>query len=180
MTVNINADSMCYNGVCAEDFWSENRDVEVQPHKEVKISILIPYSKYKDHVLESKTMRVEALTKPPWSSKGFHTSKNVILSSPALSLQVFGMPFLFADMEAEVVMENPLDEPLTDCVLTLTGPGLLRSPRVSRVANIGPKTVMRAQISFEPFKMGKMVLVANFKCNLFKDIKAYSTVNVVF
>ncbi|XP_069035464.1 protein-glutamine gamma-glutamyltransferase 5-like [Lepisosteus oculatus] len=178
MTVNINADSICYNGVCAEDFWSENRDVEVQPQTEITIPILIPYSKYEGHVLENKIMRVEALTHLPWNNRGFFTSKNMFLSRPTLSLKTTGPPVLFGEMVAELVVENMTAETLKDCTVTLTGPGLLKCPQETGVPALGPNRRLRVQIPFEPFEAGQRVLMADFNCSLFQDVRGCSTVHV--
>uniref|UniRef100_W5MJR4 Transglutaminase C-terminal domain-containing protein n=1 Tax=Lepisosteus oculatus TaxID=7918 RepID=W5MJR4_LEPOC len=178
MTVNIKADSICYNGVCAEDFWSENRDVEVQPQKEITIPILIPYSKYEGHVLENKIMRVEALTHLPWNNRGFFTSKNMFLSRPTLSLKTTGPPVLFGEMVAELVVENMTAETLKDCTVTLTGPGLLKCPQETGVPALGPNRRLRVQIPFEPFEAGQRVLMADFNCSLFQHVRGCSTVHV--
>ncbi|EMP28271.1 Protein-glutamine gamma-glutamyltransferase 5 [Chelonia mydas] len=97
--------------------------------------------------------------------------KNVKLSvlTPVVEKQPFAL---------QVVIANPLYEPVADCVLTVEGGGLLKEQLSTDMGALRPQE--RTSITFQiiPFKSSQRQLQVNFKSNKFRDIKGYKTLMV--
>ncbi|XP_066558216.1 protein-glutamine gamma-glutamyltransferase 5 [Amia ocellicauda] len=178
LKVTITAHSIWFNGLALAELLRKEEDVKLQPNTEVTIAILIPYSQYKWKTQASTTIRLQAMAVPSSGGDTFLEKKNIKLESPALTMITPKICKLNHDFTAELVFENPLPEPLKDCSITLTGAGLLEKPCSARTASLDPKKKLIMKFKVKPYRAGSRKLVANFHCNLFKNIKTFQDITV--
>ncbi|XP_036386811.1 protein-glutamine gamma-glutamyltransferase 2-like [Megalops cyprinoides] len=179
LLIRINAQAMHYTGVLASNIWNEEREVQLQPNNELKTLIQIPFSKYGQHMLGNNSIKVTAVGKDKQSSEAVYlVERNIVPASPPFKITTTGLPALYSDMVAEVVFENPLPVALNDCSISLTGSGLLSRTVETRVKSLGPGLRVRVQIPLKPYRAGPKKLVADFDCDLFRDIKTSCNVDI--
>uniref|UniRef100_A0A3B5QVZ1 Protein-glutamine gamma-glutamyltransferase 2 n=1 Tax=Xiphophorus maculatus TaxID=8083 RepID=A0A3B5QVZ1_XIPMA len=82
------------------------------------------------------------------------------------------------EMTAEVLFQNPGQEILRDCSLTLTGSGLFNGELITRLPDLLPNNRVRVKFHFVPYKSGDRTLLVDFDCASFRDIKKSCTVIV--
>ncbi|XP_036387675.1 protein-glutamine gamma-glutamyltransferase 2-like [Megalops cyprinoides] len=179
LLIHINAQAMHYTGVLASNIWNEEREVQLQPNNELKTLIQIPFSKYGQHMLGNHSIKVTAVGKDKQSSEAVYLAeRNIVPASPPFKITTTGLPALYSDMVAEVVFKNPLPVALNDCSISLTGSGLLSRTVETSLASLGPGRQIRVQTPFKPYRVGPKKLVANFDCDLFRDIKTSCDVHI--
>ncbi|XP_030634772.1 protein-glutamine gamma-glutamyltransferase 2-like [Chanos chanos] len=159
LDVYIIAQAMRYTGIPDTVIWSDLKQVQLLPEKELDIPVSIPFSSYGERMLENNSIKVSVIVKNKLDSdETYLAQRDIVPQNPPLKITTTGVPRLYGELKAEIVFENPLPVPLKQCTITVTGSGLLLNPVVSRQ---GPKQ-----------------LLATFDCNLFRDIKASCDVNV--
>ncbi|MEQ2196626.1 hypothetical protein XENOCAPTIV_006186, partial [Xenoophorus captivus] len=93
--------------------------------------------------------------------------------------KVLGEACVNRPMTIEVEFQNPLNETLRCCCLTITGCGLFRSDHLeSNCMELQPNEGLKVQINTTPHKAGMKTLVADFDCSAFRDVKGSCTVYI--
>ncbi|XP_041938015.1 protein-glutamine gamma-glutamyltransferase E-like [Alosa sapidissima] len=179
LNVQLNGQAMRYTGVPDSQVWCEEKDVVLQPKKDVKISIRIPFSLYGTKMLDNNSLKVSAVVQDKQHpGDGYLAEKNIVLKEPSLTIQAPSTCNQFTEVIAEVVFLNPLPSTLRNGVLTLTGSGLLDHTVVTSVPVMRENHRMRIKIPFTPYRSGSRKLVADFDCSAFRDLKASCNVEV--
>ncbi|XP_070815492.1 protein-glutamine gamma-glutamyltransferase 5-like [Chaetodon trifascialis] len=179
LSVNISVQAMNYNGSPAANIQSHVKEETLQPEKDLSIPILVPYSAYKEHMLDCEIMKVEAIITDKQKPDNIYLAEDdVILQDPPISVTVFGTVRLNCKSNGEVVFKNPVNETLKNCTVTCSGSGLFRDDMEYQVPDIKPNNQARVKFSFFPYKAGKKTLMIDFDCSTFRDIKRSCTVNV--
>ncbi|KAJ8400818.1 hypothetical protein AAFF_G00391720 [Aldrovandia affinis] len=179
--IHINAQAMLYTGSVDSNIWSEEKQVQLLPNKELKIPFQIPFSKYSDHVQGNNSIKVTAVATDEENSDAVYLAeRNIVPENPPFKITVTGSAVYCREMMAEIIFENPLSVTLNDCSMSLTGSGLLTRTVESSFNSLGPGLRVRMHIPFIPYKVGQRLLVADFDCDLFRDIKSSCHVDVKY
>ncbi|XP_076153938.1 protein-glutamine gamma-glutamyltransferase 6-like isoform X1 [Alosa pseudoharengus] len=179
LSVQLNAQAMRYTGVPDSQVWHEEKDVVIQPKKDVKVSIRIPFSSYGTKMLDNNSLKVSAVVQDKQHpGDGYLAEKNIVLKEPALTVQAPSTCEQWVKGTAEITFHNPVPSTLKDGVFTISGSGLLHTSVVLRVAEVVHDQRVRLQIPFVPYRAGSKKLVVNFDCCTFRDIKASCNVEV--
>ncbi|XP_062381632.1 protein-glutamine gamma-glutamyltransferase 2-like [Sardina pilchardus] len=179
ISVQLNGQAMRYTGVPDSQVWHQVKDVVLQPKKDVKIPIKIPFSSYGTKMLDNNSLKVSALVQDKQNpGDGYLAEKNIVLKEPTLTIEAPSTCEEWVKGTAEITFHNPVPRTLKDGVFTLSGSGLLHTSVVLRVAEVVHDQRVRLQIPFVPYRAGSKKLVANFDCCTFRDIKASCNVEV--
>ncbi|XP_062381633.1 protein-glutamine gamma-glutamyltransferase 5-like [Sardina pilchardus] len=179
LSVQLNGQAMRYTGVPDSQVWREEKDVVLQPKKDFKISIRIPFSLYGTKMLDNSSLKVTALVEDKQNPGDCYLAeKNIVLKEPALTVEAPSVCYQHQEAIAEVVFANPLPSTLRNGILTLSGSGLLDHTIVVSVPVLRAEQRMRIKIPFTPYRYGARKLVADFDCNAFRDLKASCNVFV--
>ncbi|RXG55143.1 Protein-glutamine gamma-glutamyltransferase K [Armadillidium vulgare] len=75
--------------------------------------------------------------------------------------------------------ENPLDETLTECQLSIEGPGLLRPKEIKIGESVGPKADFSYSFVFRPRIHGMRKVIANFNSKQLFEISGSKSIKVL-
>uniref|UniRef100_A0A4W6ERX5 Protein-glutamine gamma-glutamyltransferase 2 n=1 Tax=Lates calcarifer TaxID=8187 RepID=A0A4W6ERX5_LATCA len=179
LSINISVQAMKYNGSPAANIQTEVKEETLEPGKELSIPVLVPFSVYHKHMVESDNIKVSAVVTDKEKPENTYLAvDNVVLQDPPISLTVPSEVKLYREASGEVVFTNLVDKTLTDCTLTLSGSGLFREEFEVKLPDLPPNRRLRIKFPFFPHKAGKKTLIIDFDCSTFRDIKASHTVNV--
>ncbi|KAM6979623.1 protein-glutamine gamma-glutamyltransferase E [Aplochiton taeniatus] len=179
LAIRINAQAMRYTGTPSAEIQTELKEMKLQPKQGLKIPVVIPFSVYGKHMLENHSIKLSAvITDLERASLVCLMEKDIVLSSPELTITVLDKAQQFHNLVAEVVFSNPLSEDIKDCSVTVTGCGLLETSIEAVLPRLRPNHRVRIQVSMVPYKAGRRQLVANFDCSAFRDLKASCYVDV--
>ncbi|XP_029948607.1 protein-glutamine gamma-glutamyltransferase E [Salarias fasciatus] len=179
-TINISVQAMKYNGVPTVNIQSEKFIKTLLPGQELTVPIVIPYSVYGKHMVRSESMKIDAIvTEKDVPENTYLAECDVVLLDPDMKLEVSGEFKLFRKSSVDVIFENPVEETLTNCTLTVSGTGLLRDEFNCDLPNLRPNQRVRVKVFFVPYKRGEKTLLADFDCSHFRDIKASAAINVI-
>ncbi|KAI1899941.1 hypothetical protein AGOR_G00067110 [Albula goreensis] len=106
----------------------------------------------------------------PYSKYGEHI-QTIKPENPSFTITVHGEPMQNERMTAKIVFRNTMDVTMRSIVIRLTGSGLLRCS-----SEKGKE--IEVEVPFKPYRPGPKMLMANFECDLFRDIKASCRVEV--
>ncbi|KAK2915510.1 protein-glutamine gamma-glutamyltransferase 5-like isoform X2 [Channa argus] len=176
LSVNIGIQALTYNGAVADNIQGERKDETLQPGKDLSIPIRVPFSVYHKYMMECDSMRVSALVAEKQGTK-YLVVNNVVLQNPPISIKVSGEMRLNREINVEVAFMNPIKKNLKDCILTVSGSGLMEEEKYM-IPDLLPNTQTRVLFALVPYKIGERTLIADISCSSFKNIKTSCTVNV--
>ncbi|XP_064598835.1 hemocyte protein-glutamine gamma-glutamyltransferase-like [Liolophura sinensis] len=99
------------------------------------------------------------------------------LVKPTLDIKVPSEVKLGQSVEVEVSFLNSLPQTLTDCVLTVEGPGL-QKPTDFQLQNLPPNGTLRARVRLTPFRAGERQLLVSFNSRQMKSVDGFATLVV--
>ncbi|XP_041095383.1 protein-glutamine gamma-glutamyltransferase 2-like [Polyodon spathula] len=178
LSITTIAQALQHNGRPEQLCWKNTQTITIGANGETKVTLLVPYSKYGASMIENDILKLTAIAMELGSSEMHMTEKDVLVTNPVLNIEVKGTPVLYQDFTAEITFTNTLSETLRNCFLTLSGIGLITTKCEIPIPTLGAKNLLRMRIPITPTKPGSRMLTADFDCNLFRDVKAYKTVEV--
>uniref|UniRef100_UPI0037E79CDB protein-glutamine gamma-glutamyltransferase E-like n=1 Tax=Semicossyphus pulcher TaxID=241346 RepID=UPI0037E79CDB len=179
LSISISIQAMKYNGKLGETIKTEKKKETLLPEKELSIPILVPFSVYREPMLDFDSMKISALVKDIENpDHPYLAEDNVVLLDPPITITISGDVRLNIPTEAEVVFKNPVNETLKDCSLTVSGSGLWRDEYFVKLGDMLPSTQFRVKLPVHPYKVGQKTAMVDFDSSVFRDIKASSTVTV--
>ncbi|XP_071778626.2 protein-glutamine gamma-glutamyltransferase E [Centroberyx gerrardi] len=179
LSVNISIQAMKYTGNPAANIKTEVTEETLQPGQDLSIPVQIPFSVYGKYMLDNNSLKVSAVvTDKQQPDLIYLTETDIVPQDPPISITVLSKASLYREMEVEVLFKNPLDEPLTDCSLTVSGSGLLKHNVEEKLAVLRVGRQVRFKIFITPYKTGQKTLVVDFDCSAFRDIKSSCTFDV--
>ncbi|MEQ2262650.1 hypothetical protein XENORESO_018374, partial [Xenotaenia resolanae] len=178
-SINISVQRMTYTGQPTGNIQTEVMEQKLLPGKDLTIPILVPFSTYHKYMIHSQTMSITTVITDLQNKENVYLASNrVVLTNPPISITVSGESRVNQEMTAEVVFMNPVNETLRNCILTLSGCGLIIGEEKTELPNLLPNNRVRVKIVFVPHKIGERTLMVNFSCTAFRDIKTSCTVNI--
>ncbi|XP_066442823.1 protein-glutamine gamma-glutamyltransferase E-like [Eleutherodactylus coqui] len=150
--------------------------ISMGPNEEKEIPFTLPYSKYRDCLTDDKVLEVTALCKGDDNNK-FLVTKVITLESPSMIIKVLNKPVLNKPLNAEIIIENPLDETLNGCELSVEGSGLV-TQQIKRTISLKPKEKAKVGLEITPYKKGSKQLQVVLSCHRMKHVKAFTFINV--
>ncbi|XP_028303340.1 protein-glutamine gamma-glutamyltransferase 5 [Gouania willdenowi] len=179
VVIDISVQAMRHNGSPAALIQEEEVTKTLPPGEEFFMDVVIPYMVYHEHMVDNNVMRIQAVvSEKETPDQPFLTQFDVVLLDPPMSIAVPSLAKINERVMAEVSFENPVDETLTDCSLTVSGSGLLKEEFVVKLPDLKPDNKVRIKVFFYPYKKGNRLLMADLDCSGFRDIKASRPITV--
>ncbi|XP_054641852.1 protein-glutamine gamma-glutamyltransferase 5 isoform X2 [Dunckerocampus dactyliophorus] len=179
MSAYIRVEGLRYTGTVVLTIHTENKEVTLQPGKELSIPIVIPFEAYYKHMHVCDSLKVSAIvTDKQHPDKTYLAEDNVLLQDLPVSVSVAGFVRQYQEASGEVVFMNSTSVELTGLTLTLSGSGLMRNEVKYSLPDLSPSNRIRVKFAFVPYRAGEKTLVADIHASVFKDFKGYRTVTV--
>lgn len=180
LSIHISVQAMMYNGVPTGNILAEDKEETLQPGKALSVPILIPFLTYHKLMVESESMKISVVIKDKNNAgNSYLATDEIVLKDPPISVTAPAQTSLYKLESGEVVFLNPVDETLTDCMLSVSGGGLIQQEIKCELPDLKPNHRVRVKFYIYPYKTGEKTLTADFDCSTFRDIKGICIVNVV-
>ncbi|XP_049915017.1 protein-glutamine gamma-glutamyltransferase 2-like [Epinephelus moara] len=173
LSVHISVQARRYNGSSSVVIQREEKERTLNLGKALSIPIRIPFSTYFEHMRLYDSMEVLVMAMDKENPDDVYLAhNNVVLLDPSISVKVTSRTKVGRRAAGELVFVNPINIPLTECKLTLSGGGLFKEEVDIKLPDLQPKTRIRAKFPFVPYKAGMRILVATFHCSSLKIMKS--------
>ncbi|XP_042320671.1 protein 4.2-like [Sceloporus undulatus] len=172
LQVVLGAQPFQYNGKPLTQFWKEESLVSVPDGQEQRLSFTLPFTEYGPALRSSLLLRFTALLRDTTSSASqtrqptYLAWQDIRLLPPELTLQVPEHLVQFQPAEATIQLHNPLPEPLPDCVVSLSGRGLIYRERHYRPGPVPAGGSVVLCLPFTPSQAGGRRLTARLEVPL--------------
>lgn len=179
LSISINVQGMTYNGLPSESIKTEVKERTLQPGRALSIPIRVPFSDYCKTMVNCDSMKVSVVVTDKEKPESIYMANDdVVLLDPPISVKILNKARVNRVLKVEVSFLNPTKETLTNCSLTITGNGLWKDPCEIKLVDLNKNHRIRVRCFITPFKAGKKIIVADFDCSAFRDIKGRCTVMV--
>ncbi|KAJ1123908.1 hypothetical protein NDU88_002375 [Pleurodeles waltl] len=175
--VKITAYAITYTRAPEATIMKHSAILQLSPHEEKQIPLKISYSQYENALTEDNMIKVSAVCEDEQGKK-LLVEKDVVLTSPPISITVPEKVVIKQAFKVEVIFQNPLSEVLKNCLLLLEGSGLLKEQLMIKVDDLKPQETMKIPAEITPFTKGSRQLLVTLVCNRFSKVKGCQSIDV--
>ncbi|XP_051833134.1 protein 4.2 [Antechinus flavipes] len=171
--------AMDYNGITITQLYKKNLLLTFQENEVRTISTSLPSSHFVQSSPENNILRLTAVATHTDSEMSYFAQRDLVICKPQLTIEVPEKARLYEPVTASIYVQNKLDSPMEDCMITVFGRGLIYRERVYRLGSVGPGNSLYYQIQFTPTQRGLQRLTVEVDCNMFQNLIGYKSINVV-
>ncbi|KAM5135842.1 protein-glutamine gamma-glutamyltransferase 2-like [Mantella aurantiaca] len=146
--------------------------------REKEVPLTITYAQYDGLLTADNTIEMTVICSYEPVEGALIVQTNVVLDNPKFEIKVNGPTRMNHPAKAEVVFTNPLDQVVSDIVVTAEGNGLLRDPITVKAGSVKPKETIAIPLTITPYKSGSRHLLVDVTSNKFQNAKGYVEVEV--
>ncbi|XP_053572555.1 protein-glutamine gamma-glutamyltransferase E-like [Bombina bombina] len=177
VTANMSAFAIVYNKAVRKPIFKDSVAVPLRPSEEKEIPIQITYHDYDNKLTTDKMIQVIAVCQVE-NEEDLFIETSLTLQTPPIQIQALGQAILGSPTTVEITFTNPLSKPLTDCVLTAEGSGLIEHVILKNVGALEPEQKMSITVDINPYVTGEKQLLINLTSDKFNNIKGFITIDV--
>ncbi|NXP22042.1 EPB42 protein, partial [Scytalopus superciliaris] len=174
----LGAQSLHYNGVPITQLWKEEFHFNLQSNEVNNLKVLVPYSLYGKELGENHLLRLTAVLRDEDSFYIYLAQEEISISDPLLTVELPENMVQYQPSTAKISLLNPLPEALEQCVIAVTGRGLIYRQRKYRLESVQAKSTQELQVPFTPIRAGPRRLTAQLTCPQLQNLKSYRTANI--
>ncbi|XP_072480633.1 protein 4.2 [Notamacropus eugenii] len=175
----IGIQAMDYNGVTTTQLYKKKLFLTLQEHEVRTISTSLSSSNFVQSPPENSILRLTAVATHSDPEISYFAQQDIAICKPLLTIEVPEMVRLYEPVTASIYVQNKLDSPMEDCVITVYGRGLIYRERSYRSEPVWPGNTLYCQIQFTPTHAGLRRLTVEVDCNMFQNLIGYQSINVV-
>ncbi|XP_030786010.1 erythrocyte membrane protein band 4.2 isoform X3 [Rhinopithecus roxellana] len=168
-----------YNGVLAAELWRKKLHLTLSANLEKTITIGLFFSNFERNPPENTFLRLTAMATHSESSLSCFAQEDIAICRPHLAIKMPEKAEQYQPLTASVSIQNSLDAPMEDCVISILGRGLIHRERSYRFGSVWPDNTMCTKFQFTPTHVGLQRLTVEMDCNMFQNLTNYKNVTVV-
>ncbi|NXG21578.1 EPB42 protein, partial [Grallaria varia] len=168
--------SLHYNGVPITQLWKQEFNFNLQSNEVNHLKVLVPYSWHGKELGEMHLLRLTAVLSDEDCT--YLAQEEISVSDPLLTVELPENMVQYQPSTAKISLLNPLTEALEQCVIAVTGRGLMYRQRKYRLGSVQAKSTQELQIPFTPTQPGPRRLTAQLTCPQLHNPKSYRTTNI--
>uniref|UniRef100_A0A7M4EMU7 Erythrocyte membrane protein band 4.2 n=1 Tax=Crocodylus porosus TaxID=8502 RepID=A0A7M4EMU7_CROPO len=161
-----------YDGTPIAQLWKEELQFTLRDNEGKDGSICVRAAQLQPLPYEKTLADVDTLSV-------HFAQEEISICKPQLAIKLPPSVMQYQPTTAEISLQNPLPEPLEQCVLSVTGRGLIYRERTYRCDTVQPSSSLHMHIPFTPTQAGTKRLTVHLSCTQIQDIKGYRSVNIV-
>ncbi|NXX41675.1 EPB42 protein, partial [Tricholaema leucomelas] len=173
----LGAQSLHYRGVPIAQLWKEEFHFTLRNNEASSLQVSVPYSLYRGELGENKLLRLTAVLRDEDSSM-YLAQEEISVSESPLTIEFPEAMAQYQPSTAKISLLNPLTEPLEQCVVAVTGRGLIHRQRKYRLGSVQPHSTHQLQILFTPTRAGPRRLTAHLTCRQLHNLNSCKTVDI--
>ncbi|NWV10819.1 EPB42 protein, partial [Ptilonorhynchus violaceus] len=167
-----------YNGVPIAQLWKEEFPLNFQSNEVKNLQVSVPYTWFGKELGKTHLLRLTAVLRDEDSSYLYLAQEEISICDPPLTIEFPKNMVQYQPSTAKISLQNPLMEPLEQCVIAVTGRGLIYRQRNYRLDSVQGKSTQELQIPFTPTRAGTRRLTARLNCLQCQNLKSYRTTNI--
>lgn len=153
-------------------------DVILEPKQSTKLTMKVTYGDYSNKLIDHCCFHHFCMLKVKETKQIFIDEENMTLEKPKLTLKApekvtVGKPF-----NVTISFKNPLSDDLTNCVLSIEGPGIQKAKQIPQ-NNVKSNQEFLTAVEMTAVKKGKRKIIANFDSKQLEGVVGSFTVVVV-
>ncbi|XP_043842578.1 protein 4.2 [Dromiciops gliroides] len=175
----IGIQAMDYNGVTNTQLYKKKLPLTFQDNEVRTISTSLSSSHFGQSPPENSILRLTAVATHKNPEISYFAQRDIAICKPELTIEVPETVRLYEPVIASIYVQNKLDSPMEDCVITVFGRGLIYRDRSYRLGSVWPGNSLYYQIQFTPTHAGLHRLTVEVDCNMFQNLTGYKSIKVM-
>ncbi|XP_017782167.1 PREDICTED: hemocyte protein-glutamine gamma-glutamyltransferase-like [Nicrophorus vespilloides] len=174
----LSAFSVYYTGATAKPIKRAQGVFAVKAGETEVLRVHVKREEYLDKLVDHSLIKIYSIANVKETRQTWSEEDDFTLTKPTLNID-HDSPFIVG-MESCVrfSFRNPLEDmPLTECTVTVEGPGLSKPKTISK-PDVGPSEVVEFSEFFTPKRLGQRSIVANFNSKEIQGINGCATVAI--
>ncbi|NXE65440.1 EPB42 protein, partial [Calcarius ornatus] len=167
-----------YNGVPIAQLWKEEFHFNLHSNSVNNLKVSVPYTWFGKELGENHLLRLTAVLRDEDSSFMYLAQEEISICDSPLTIEFPENMVQYEPSTAKISLQNPLMEPLEQCVVAVTGRGLIYRQRNYRLGSVQAKSTQELEIPFTPTRAGPRRLTARLTCLQLHNLKSYRTTNI--
>ncbi|NXM50787.1 EPB42 protein, partial [Gymnorhina tibicen] len=167
-----------YNGVPIAQLWKEEFHFNLPSNSVNNLQVSVPYTWFGKELGKNHLLRLTAVLRDEDSFYMYLAQEEISICDSPLTIEFPENMVQYEPSTAKISLQNPLTEPLEQCVIALTGRGLIYRQRNYRLGSVQAKSTQELQIPFTPTRAGPRRLTARLTCLQLQNLKSYRTTNI--
>ncbi|XP_051955704.1 protein-glutamine gamma-glutamyltransferase 2-like [Xyrauchen texanus] len=174
------AQAVSYNGKLGETCGlGEFTEMNLGSTEGGKVTLRLEYADYCKAITQDRMIKLVALVIDVETCEFYRATKTIILDRPEISVNILGMPKVGRNLVADMALQNPLPEPLENCVFTIHGANLTDGkPITHKVGRVGLKEFATAKVEFTPKMPGQRKILIDFASDKLHNIETYENLTI--
>ncbi|RXG56573.1 Hemocyte protein-glutamine gamma-glutamyltransferase [Armadillidium vulgare] len=175
----LTASSVFYTGVHHSVIKKVEGKLTLDPHTEQEVTLTIVYDEYWKHLQEHCMIKMYAICRVEETGQTWTDEDDFQVQKQKLKITAPESIERGEECRLDFSFENPLDETLTECQLSIDGPGLLRPKEIKIGESVGPKADFSYSFVFRPRIHGMRKVIANFNSKQLFEISGSKSIEVL-
>ncbi|NXS38067.1 EPB42 protein, partial [Pomatostomus ruficeps] len=167
-----------YNGVPISQLWKEEFNFILQSNSVNNLQVSVPQTWFGKQMEENHLLRLTAVLRDEDSFYIYLAQEEISICDSPLTIEFPENMVQYEPSTVQISLQNPLTEPLEQCVVAVTGRGLIYRQRNYRLGSVQAKSSQVLQIPFTPTQAGPRRLTAHLTCLQLQNLKSYRTANI--
>ncbi|NXP91703.1 EPB42 protein, partial [Passerina amoena] len=167
-----------YNGVPIAQLWKEEFHFNLHSNSVNNLKVSVPYTWFGKELGENHLLRLTAVLRDEDSSFVYLAQEEISICDSPLTIEFPENMVQYEPSTAKISLQNPLMEPLEQCVIAVTGRGLIYRQRNYRLGSVQAKSTQELEIPLTPTRAGPRRLTARLTCLQLHNLKSYRTTNI--
>ncbi|NP_001004647.1 protein-glutamine gamma-glutamyltransferase 2a [Danio rerio] len=169
------AQAVSYNGTLGETCGlGDFTEMSLASSDGGKVTLRLEYAEYSKAITQDRMIKLVGLLIDAETREFYRAKKTIVLDAPEIIVNILGVPKVGRNLVADLALQNPLPEPLENCVFTIHGANLTDGkPITHEVGTIGPKEFATAKVEFAPKLPGQRKLIIDFASDKLHNIETY-------
>ncbi|KAK7129384.1 hypothetical protein R3I94_017557 [Phoxinus phoxinus] len=169
------AQAVTYNGKLGETCGlGEFTEMNLASTEGGKVTLRLEYAEYSKAITQDRMIKLMALLIDAETRDFYRAKKTILLDSPEIIVNILGVPKVGQILVADLALQNPLPEPLENCVFTIHGANLTDGkPITHEVGTVGTKEFATAKVEFTTKLPGQRKILIDFTSDKLHNIETY-------
>ncbi|XP_036359031.1 protein-glutamine gamma-glutamyltransferase K [Octopus sinensis] len=174
---SISAVSVFYTGVKAKDINKSKINCTVQPKSNGVAELLLTFNDYYKTMVDHCGIHLTAVTFVSETMQYCVLEEDFRLRKPDVTLKTPVKVSKLRPFDVEVSFTNPLKVALTNCILTVEGPGLQR-PQTHPQCDVKPNETFHTTLKLTPIRVGTRSVCVGFTSEQLAGLEQESEIEV--
>lgn len=171
----LSASSVYYTGITISTLKKASGTFQIQPGQKETMRIRVTLEDYQSKFADHTLVKIFSIANVKETHQTWSEEDDFLLIKPNLVIHINGDLRVGQGCTAEFTFTNILPRKLTDCTISVEGPGLQR-PKIVKCRDLEPNEVFSYIESFHPRKPGARKIVGSFTSRELNGIFGSTTV----